>query len=140
VCYKDVEKLKSTQFERLTGVKREVFEQMFEVLNEAKTNARKHPTRGTPPKLSNADKLLLLLILFQNLYRKLIFSMISNFLIKLMKQPLWSRDFSKIFTLKVFKTCTFAIVLNSLLLHCLKNKSNEEIIVFYGYAVCPVSR
>jgi hypothetical protein len=52
--YKDIEKLKSTQFKRLTGVKREVFEQMLEVVNVTKINSRKHPTRGTPPKLSTA--------------------------------------------------------------------------------------
>ncbi|MDR2511396.1 MAG: hypothetical protein LBC89_02855 [Bacteroidales bacterium] len=45
----------------MTGVKREVFEQMLEVLNESKAKLRKHPSRGTPAKLSNADKLLLLL-------------------------------------------------------------------------------
>ena len=63
--YKDVEKLSSAQFKRLTGVKQEVFEQMLEVLNRAKASSRKHPTRGTPPKLSNADKLLLLLMYYR---------------------------------------------------------------------------
>ncbi len=38
---------------------------MLEVLNESKAKARKHPSRGTPPKLSNADKLLLLLIYYR---------------------------------------------------------------------------
>ena len=32
--YNDIGKLSSSQFKRLTGVKREVFEQMLEVLNE----------------------------------------------------------------------------------------------------------
>ena len=63
--YKDIEKLKSSQFKRLTGVKREVFEQMLEVLTTAKSSSRKHPTRGTPAKLSNADKLLLLLMYYR---------------------------------------------------------------------------
>jgi hypothetical protein len=63
--YNDIEKLSSTQFKRLTGVKREVFEQMLEVLNETKANSRKHPSRGTPPKLSNSDKLLLLLMYYR---------------------------------------------------------------------------
>jgi hypothetical protein len=63
--YSAIEKLKSAQFKRLTGVKREVFEQMLAVLNEAKAKLRKHPSRGTPAKLSNADKLLLLLMYYR---------------------------------------------------------------------------
>jgi hypothetical protein len=63
--YKDVEKLSSTQFKRLTGVKREVFKQMLDVVNESKAGSRKHPSRGTPPKLSHADKLLLLLMYYR---------------------------------------------------------------------------
>jgi hypothetical protein len=58
--YNDIKKLSSAQFKRLTGVKREVFEQMLEVLNAVKAGIRKHPSRGTPAKLSTADKLLLL--------------------------------------------------------------------------------
>ena len=38
---------------------------MLEILNRAKASSRKHPTRGTPPKLSNADKLLLLLMYYR---------------------------------------------------------------------------
>jgi hypothetical protein len=60
--YKDIEKLSMSQFKRLTGVKREVFEQMLEVLNEARANAGKHPNRGIPARLSNADRLLLFYI------------------------------------------------------------------------------
>ena len=63
--YKDIEKLSSSQFKRLTGVKREVFELMLGVLTVSKANSRKHPSRGTPPKLSNADKLLLLLMYYR---------------------------------------------------------------------------
>jgi hypothetical protein len=63
--YNDIEKLSTPQFKRLTGVKREVFEQMLDVLNETKAGSRKHPRRGTPPKLSNADKLLLLLMYYR---------------------------------------------------------------------------
>jgi hypothetical protein len=63
--YKDIEKLNSAQFKRLTGVKREVFAQMLEVLNESKAHTRKHPNRGTPAKLSKADKLLLLLMYYR---------------------------------------------------------------------------
>jgi hypothetical protein len=63
--YKNIERLSSPQFKRLTGVKREVFEQMLEVLNQAKSASRKHPSRGTPAKLSNSDKLLLLLMYYR---------------------------------------------------------------------------
>ncbi|MDR2511144.1 MAG: transposase family protein [Bacteroidales bacterium] len=38
---------------------------MLAVLNEAKAKLRKHPSRGTPAKLSNADKLLLLLMYYR---------------------------------------------------------------------------
>jgi hypothetical protein len=34
------------------GVKREVFDQMLEVLNESKAGSRKHPSCGTPAKQS----------------------------------------------------------------------------------------
>jgi hypothetical protein len=37
----------------------------IEVLDESKAKLRKHPSRGTPAKLSNADKLLLLLMYCQ---------------------------------------------------------------------------
>ena len=60
--YKDIEKLTSPQFKRLTGVKRDIFTQMLIVLDEAKVALRKHPNRGVSAKLSNADKLLLLLM------------------------------------------------------------------------------
>jgi len=63
--YKDIETLSSSQFKRLTGVKREVFAQMLEVFEQAKATSRKHPSRGTPAKLSNADKLLLLLMYYR---------------------------------------------------------------------------
>ena len=63
--YRDIEDLSSPKFKRLTGVKREVFAQMLEVFNQAKATSRKHPSRGTPAKLSNADKLLLLLMYYR---------------------------------------------------------------------------
>ncbi|MDR2929282.1 MAG: transposase family protein, partial [Cytophagaceae bacterium] len=63
--YNDIIKLSLTPFKRLTGVKRKIFEQMLEVLKESKAILRKHPGRGTPPKLSNADKLLLLFIYYR---------------------------------------------------------------------------
>ena len=63
--YKDIERLIPSQFKRLTGVKREVFTQMPAVLDEAKAALRKHPSRGVSAKLSNADKLLLLLMYYR---------------------------------------------------------------------------
>ena len=63
--YKDIENFSLPLFKRLTGVKREVFAQMLAVVDAAKIASRKHPTRGTPPKLSNADKLLLLLMYYR---------------------------------------------------------------------------
>jgi hypothetical protein len=63
--YTDVENLSSIRFKRLTGVKREVFKQMLEVLNDAKAKWRKHPSRGAPARLSNADKLLLLFMYYR---------------------------------------------------------------------------
>jgi hypothetical protein len=38
---------------------------MLSVIEERKSLTRKHPSRGTPPKLSNADKLLLLLMYYR---------------------------------------------------------------------------
>jgi hypothetical protein len=55
-------KISSKQYKRLSGVKREVFEQMLTVLNETKAGLRKHLSRGVPGKLTNGDKLLLLLM------------------------------------------------------------------------------
>jgi hypothetical protein len=41
--YRDIEKLSSSRFKRLTGVKREVFDQLLGVLNESKAKSSKHP-------------------------------------------------------------------------------------------------
>jgi hypothetical protein len=60
-----MEKISMAQLKRLTGVQREVFEQMPEVLNASKAGLRKHPFEGAPARLSNADKLLLLLDFFE---------------------------------------------------------------------------
>jgi hypothetical protein len=57
--------LNPSKFKRLTGVKREVFDQMLDALNQAKSASRKHPNRGAPAKLSNADKVLLLLMYYR---------------------------------------------------------------------------
>jgi hypothetical protein len=63
--YKEVKALCPTKFKRLTGVNRKVFELMLEVVEASKAATRKHPTRGTPVKLSHADKLLLLLMYYR---------------------------------------------------------------------------
>lgn len=63
--YKDIKALSAAQFKRLTGVKREVFEQMLDAITTYKQSSRKHASRGTPPKLTYADKLLLLLMYYR---------------------------------------------------------------------------
>jgi hypothetical protein len=55
-----MEKISMAQFKRLTGVQREVFEQMPEMLNASQAGLRKHPFGGVPAGLSSADKLPLL--------------------------------------------------------------------------------
>jgi hypothetical protein len=57
--------LSASRFKRLTGVKRDVFALMLEVLETAKSSVRKHPGRGAPPRLTNADRLLLLLMYYR---------------------------------------------------------------------------
>jgi hypothetical protein len=64
MLYKEIEWLNSSKFKRLTGVKREVFDQMLDTLNQAKSASGKHPSRGAPAKLSNADRVLLLLMYY----------------------------------------------------------------------------
>lgn len=65
MLYKDIEQLSPSQFKRLTGVKKEVFSQMLDCVNNHKQSQRKHPSRGAPPKLTNADKLLLMLMYYR---------------------------------------------------------------------------
>jgi hypothetical protein len=65
MLYKEIEGLNSSKFKRLTGVKREVFDQMLDALNQAMSASGKHPSRGTPAKLSNADGVLLLLMYYR---------------------------------------------------------------------------
>ena len=57
--------MSSSRFKRLTGVRREVFTQMLDVLDAAQAASRKHPSRGVAAKLSNADKLLMLLMYYR---------------------------------------------------------------------------
>src|ERR1017187_3304582 len=63
--YKDIQHLKPHLFKRCTGVKKDVFLLMLEVVDKHKEQQRKHPTRGVPPKLSNADRILLLLMYYR---------------------------------------------------------------------------
>lgn len=63
--YEEIKDLPVTHFKRLTGVKKEVFKQMLDAVMTYKQNNRKHPSRGVPPKLSYADKLLLLLMYYR---------------------------------------------------------------------------
>ena len=65
MLYRDVKDLAASQFKRLTGVKKEVFSQMLDCINKDKQSARKHASRGRPAKLSNADKLLLMLMYYR---------------------------------------------------------------------------
>ena len=65
MLYKDVQHLAASQFKRLTGVKKEVFSQMLDCINKHKQSKRKHASRGRPAKLSNADKLLLMLMYYR---------------------------------------------------------------------------
>jgi Helix-turn-helix of DDE superfamily endonuclease len=63
--YKDVENLKPPLFKRLTGVKKEVFLLMHDSVTSFKQEIRKHVSRGRPPKLTYADKILLMLMYYR---------------------------------------------------------------------------
>lgn len=65
MLYKDIEYLNPKHFKRLTGVKKEVFSQMLDCIDKHKQSIRKHPSRGKPPTLTNADKLLLMLMYYR---------------------------------------------------------------------------
>jgi hypothetical protein len=54
--YETIEQLKDTDFKRLTGVQRETFEEMLQVVEKGL------PSFGRPPKLSRADQLLMTLM------------------------------------------------------------------------------
>lgn len=54
--YEKIAEYSNTQFRRITGVKRETFQKMVEILREA--YAKKHQRRGRTPKLSIEDLLL----------------------------------------------------------------------------------
>lgn len=63
--YTKIKSLSREKFKRLTGVKKEVFALMLEVIEGYKSFIRKHPSRGTPAKLSNANKLLRMLMYYR---------------------------------------------------------------------------
>ena len=54
--YETIQHLKDTEFKRLTGVERETFEEMLQVIEKGLSNF------GRPPKLSRADQLLMTLM------------------------------------------------------------------------------
>jgi hypothetical protein len=63
--YKDIQHIKDTQFQRLVGVKRTVFDQMVRVVAEYKEAHGKHTNRGRPSKLSIADQVLIMLMYYR---------------------------------------------------------------------------
>lgn len=63
--YEEIKTLKPPLFKRLTGVKKEVFAQMLECVTFHKEKVRKHKSRGKPPTLSYADKILLMLMYYR---------------------------------------------------------------------------
>jgi hypothetical protein len=63
--WKQMQQLPDKRFKRATGVPKEIFRQMVEVVTSYKTTHRKHPTRGKPPKLTWEDKILLLLMYYR---------------------------------------------------------------------------
>lgn len=63
--WKQVQHLPDKRFKRATGVRKEIFLQMVEVVTNYKTTHRKHPTRGKPPKLNWADKILMMLMYYR---------------------------------------------------------------------------
>src|ERR1700722_18273091 len=65
MLHKDLVSIKDTQFRRLVGVTRPVFEKMVSVVTDYKQGKRKHKTKGRPPKLSICDQILLMLMYFR---------------------------------------------------------------------------
>ncbi len=57
----NIQALEASRFQRLTGVKRSTFDLMLAVVNEARPIGGK----GRPAKLSNADKLLMMLMYYR---------------------------------------------------------------------------
>ena len=67
MLYKTVSDIPESRFQRLTGVKRSTFEAMLEIVNKAKPQGGK----GRPSKLSNADKILVMLMYYRE-YRSIL--------------------------------------------------------------------
>ena len=65
MLWKQMQQLPDKRFKRATGVPKEIFMQMAEVVTAYKTTHRKHPTRGKPPKLTWEDKILLMLMYYR---------------------------------------------------------------------------
>ena len=63
--WKQIRDLPNKRFKRLTGVSKEVFDQMRQAVMEHQEKHRKHPTRGKPPKLILEDKLLVMLMYYR---------------------------------------------------------------------------
>lgn len=63
--YEEIKGVSAGKFKRLTGVKKEVFDQMLDAVTTYKHQRRKHPSRGVSPKLTYADKLLLMLMYYR---------------------------------------------------------------------------
>lgn len=57
--------VKSSQFQRLSGVKPLVFKKMVEVVGQQKALRRKHVSKGRPCKLSVEDQVLMLLMYYR---------------------------------------------------------------------------
>lgn len=54
-----ISKLHGSKFRRYTGIKRSVYEEMLACVQEAKSSARKHPTKGVSSALSTENQLLM---------------------------------------------------------------------------------
>ena len=63
--WKQAQQLPDKRFKRATGVRKEIFMQMVDVVTAYKKTHRKHQTRGRPPKLSWADKILMMLMYYR---------------------------------------------------------------------------
>ena len=59
------ETITDKRFRRLTGVKRSTFEKMCFIIRTVKTQRRKHPNRGSEPKLCIEDQLLMMLMYYR---------------------------------------------------------------------------
>ena len=63
--WKQIKDLPDKRFKRLTGVNKEVFEQMKQAVTDYQKSHRKHSTTGKPPKLALEDKLLVMLMYYR---------------------------------------------------------------------------